>query len=200
MRGPQRVGNFTRAMSIARKLHHTYEDYLELERRSDVRHEYLDGEIYAMAGGTKEHAYLAGRVIALLSAALPSGCRVGSSDLKISVEASGLYTYPDAAIVCGPDRTDLRDPHAVTNPVVLVEVTSNGTEDYDRGAKLSHYQKISSLLCVVIVSHRQRRITVVSRSDADWSVRDFEAGAVAALGGPVPKLSVDDVYSVVPGL
>jgi Uma2 family endonuclease len=187
-------------VSIARKLHHTYEDYLELERRSDVRHEYLAGEIYAMAGRTRQHAYLAGQVIALLARKLPPGCRVGTSDLKICIETSGLYTYPDAAVVCGPDRPDVRDPHAVTNPVLVVEVTSNGTEDYDRGAKLAHYQQVPSLECVVIVSHQQRKITVVARSASGWQTADFLAGGVATLTGPVAALSVDEIYSVVPGL
>lgn len=187
-------------MSIARKLHHSYDDYLELERRSDVRHEYLGGEIYAMAGGTRDHAYLAGRVIALLSGALPPGCRVGSSDLKVCIEATGLYTYPDAAVVCGPDQVDARDPHAVTNPVVLVEITSNGTEDYDRGAKLTHYQQINALQTVVIVSHRKPVLTVVTRTASGWQTVEYGKGATATLSGPVKSLAVDEVYSVVPTL
>jgi Uma2 family endonuclease len=182
-------------MSIARKVHYTYDEYLGIEQRSDVRHEYLGGEIYAMAGGTPQHAYLAGQLIALLSRGLPAGCRVASSDLKISIEASGLYTYPDAVVVCGADRPDVRDPNAVTNPVLIAEVTSTSTEDYDRGAKLAHYQQIEALQSVLIVSHRRRCLTVVSRSPDGWVSRDFEAGTTAELAGPVKRLAVDEVYA-----
>ena len=184
-------------MSIARKLHYTYEEYLEIERRSDVRHEYLQGEIYAMAGGTPEHAFLAGQVIALLARALPPGCRVASSDLKVSVESSGLYTYPDASVVCGPFARDSRDPNALTNPALLVEVTSSSTEDYDRGAKLAAYQTIPALRVVIFVSHRASRLTLVSRTAEGWQTSEFERGATLTLADPAIELEVDAVYAVV---
>lgn len=180
-------------MSIARKLHYTYEQYLEIERRSDVRHEYLGGEIYAMAGGTPEHALLMAQVSALLSRAIPSGCRVASSDLKIAVETTGLYTYPDASVICGPLARDVRDPHAVTNPRWLVEVTSDSTEDYDRGAKLAQYQAIASLEAVIFVSHRARRLTVISRAASGWETLHYERGATAVISQSL-RLPVDAVY------
>lgn len=186
-------------MSIARKLHYTYDEYLEIERRSDVRHEYLDGEIYAMAGGTPEHAVLAGQLTALLARALPPGCRVASSDLKVSVAVTGLYTYPDVSVICGAFVRDLRDPNAVTNPVLVVEVTSNSTEDYDRGAKLDQYQSIVTLQTVLIVSHRARRLTLVSRSADGWKTQEFAEGTTARSVDPALGLQVDEVYSVVPG-
>jgi Uma2 family endonuclease len=181
----------------ARKLHYTYEQYLEIERRSDVRHEYLNGEIYALAGGTPEHAFLAAQVIHLLGRALPPACRMATSDLKISVEGSGLYTYPDAAIICGQAKFDVRDRQAVVNPTVLVEVTSESTEDYDRGAKLLHYQSISSLQCLIIVSHRQPLVTVFRRATDEWKSANYGPGTVAELDGPVQRLEVESVYSVI---
>ena len=96
--------------SPVRRVHHSYAEYLALEEESPIRHEYLDGEIYAMAGGTPDHAALAAAVIQRLGAALPTGCRMFTSDLRIRIAETGLSTYPDATIVCGktlraPDRS-----------------------------------------------------------------------------------------------
>src|SRR5205814_10176304 len=87
--------------SHVRHVHYTYAEYLSLEEESSIRHEYLDGEIYAMAGGSPDHAALAAVVIRLLGSEIPPGCRVFTSDLRVRIPATGLSTYPDAAIVCG---------------------------------------------------------------------------------------------------
>lgn len=187
-------------MSTARRLHHTYEQYLEVERLSSVRHEFLDGEIYAMAGGTPEHGILAARVSALLSARVPPGCHVASSDVKILIEASGLATYPDVSVTCGPLARAARDAHAVTNPVLLVEVTSASTEDYDRGDKLSHYRQLPSLQAVLVVAHASKCITVVQREADRWRVRDVRAGEQVVLATPSLSFDVDDVYAALSGL
>jgi Uma2 family endonuclease len=125
--------------------------------------EYLDGEIYALAGGTPTHAELCASVVQLLANAMRGACRVHTSDLKVRVEHTGLSTFPDVSVVCGDRELSAIDRHAVTNPTVLVEVTSRSTEEYDRGAKLNHYQRLPSLRAVLIVSHRQRRVTFVER-------------------------------------
>src|SRR5438093_6264582 len=108
--------------TTARRLHYTYAEYLALEEESPIRHEYLDGEIYAMAGGTPDHAALAAAMIGLLRAFIPLPCRVFTSDLRIRT-STGLSTYPDAAVVCGKTLRAADDPIAVTNPCLLVEVT-----------------------------------------------------------------------------
>ena len=187
-------------MSSARRLHHTYEQYLEVERLSSVRHEFLDGEIYAMAGGTPEHGILAARVTSLLTARVPAGCHVASSDVKIFIEATGLATYPDVSVVCGQLARAARDSMAVTNPVLIVEVTSASTEDYDRGDKLSHYRQIPSLQAVLLVDHVSKRITVVGRDAGGWSTRDLRAGEQVVLAAPAITLDVDAVYSALEGL
>jgi Uma2 family endonuclease len=141
-----------------------------LEAESSTRHEFLSGEIFAMAGGTPEHAAMAAEVIGQFR--LQGGpCRVFTSDLGVRVMATGLATYPDACVVCGPTERDPDKKANVTTPRVLVEVTSDGTENYDRGEKLEHYKKISSLECVVIVAHREARVDVWSRppGSLDWS-------------------------------
>jgi hypothetical protein len=107
----------------------TYADYCVFEREAAVKHEYLRGEVFAMAGGTIEHGRLAGRIIYLLSRALEGRpCRVLPSDVRVRIEATDLDTYPDASVVCGPVQTTAADVHAIINPILLVEVLSDSTE------------------------------------------------------------------------
>jgi Uma2 family endonuclease len=142
-----------------RRVHHTYAEYLALEEEGSVRHEFLDGEIYAMARGSPDHAALVGAVIGILRGQLPPGCRAFTSDLRVRIAATGLSTYPDVAVVCGRTERAPDDPLAVTNPVLLVAVTSPSTEEYDRGEKLRHYKSLPSLREVLIVSHRTADLT-----------------------------------------
>lgn len=173
-----------------------YEDYLALERATDQRHEWLEGQVYAMAGGTLTHAELSAAVAAELRAlALPCGCRVYSPDGKVRVLATGLATYPDASVVCGPVVTAPDDPHAMTNPALLVEVLSDGTEAYDRGDKAAHYRHLASLKDYVLVSQHTRRVEVYSRAGDHWTLRVAEAGQSAPLTALDGALSVDRVYA-----
>jgi Uma2 family endonuclease len=98
-----------------RRVHYTYAEYLALEEGSPVRHEYLDGEIFAMAGGSPDHAALAAAVIGVVGGQLPPGWRVFTSNLRVRIAATGLSTYPDAAVVCGRTDRSPEDPIAVTN-------------------------------------------------------------------------------------
>ncbi|MCA9685277.1 MAG: Uma2 family endonuclease, partial [Myxococcales bacterium] len=116
-------------MSTVRRVHHSYGEYLDLLEHGNVRLEFCDGEIYAMAGGTPTHADLGAAAIRLLGNALLGRCRVSSSDLKVRIEATDLTTFPDATVVCGPRQTAAIDANAVINPSLLVEVTSDSTED-----------------------------------------------------------------------
>jgi Uma2 family endonuclease len=181
--------------TTVRRVHHTYAEYLALEDASPIRHEYLDGEIYAMAGGTPDHAALAARAIGLLTNRLPPDCRIFTSDLRVRIASSGLSTYPDAAIVCGRTLRAPDDPIAIVNPVLLIEVTSPSTEEYDRGEKLRHYQHLPSLREVLILSHREPRVTRVRRGDGDeWTTRDFVGGQAIDLLTPSGTLLVDELY------
>ncbi|MBI4264900.1 MAG: Uma2 family endonuclease [Acidobacteria bacterium] len=180
--------------TTARRLHYTYEQYVALEEESSIRHEYLDGEIYAMAGGSPDHAALAATIISLLRPQLPRGCRVFTSDLRVRIPATGLATYPDAAVICGRTQRAADDALAVANPVLLVEVTSDSTEEYDRGEKLRHYQRLPSVREVLIVSHREPWLTVHRCEDEGWVTTEARAGGTVALAGVTARLSVDDVY------
>jgi Uma2 family endonuclease len=178
------------------RVHYTRAEYVSFERSSNVKHEYLDGVIYAMAGGTPEHAAIAANVIASLIAGLRARpFRVYTSDLRIRVAETGLETYPDVTIVPVPAEVDPTDRHVVTNPIVLVEVTSPSTEEYDRGEKLEHYQRIPSLREVVFVAHRERMVEVIRREDEErWSRHVGRPGDVVRLASVGSDLSVDDVY------
>lgn len=188
-------------MFSARRLHHTYEDYLRLEQESAVKHEYCDGEIFAMAGGTPEHGLLSAEVISLIRAQLREGCRVMTSDVRVRIEASDLSTYPDATVVCGPLQRSAKDEHAVVNPVLLVEVTSASTEDYYRGEKLSHYKQLPSLRTVLLVSHKARRVTVVQRSGDTWGPpTEFRSSETVACAEPALSIAVDRLYAVLEGI
>ena len=114
--------------------------------------------------------------------------------MKVRVEATDLSTFPDVSVVCGEAKSPAIDANAITNPTLLVEVTSRSTEDYDRGDRLSQYKQIPSLHAVVFVSHRAQRLTVVERTATGWDERDYRSGEVMKLGSPDIEIAVDDVY------
>jgi Uma2 family endonuclease len=176
---------------------YTYQDYVSLEEESSTRHEFLAGEIVAMAGGTPEHAAMAAEVIGQLREQIRGGdCRVFTSDLGVRVKATGLATYPDASVVCGRTERDPDKKTNVTNPRVIVEVTSDSTEDYDHGEKLTHYKQIPSLEAIVIVSHREARVDVWSRpADSPlWSRTSAATGGSAAVPALGCLLDVDAIW------
>jgi Uma2 family endonuclease len=185
-------------VTTARRLHHTYEQYLEVLEISGVKLEYCEGEIYAMAGGTPAHAELAASITRLLGNSLLGRCRLASSDLKVRIEATDLSTFPDVTVICGERELASVDRNAVTNPAVLVEVTSNSSEDYDRGEKLNHYKQCPSLQAVLIVSHRRPQVTVIARSDQNWEQREYRPGQQINLEKPALSFSVDELYVGIP--
>ena len=176
--------------------HYTFADYLALEEVSNVKHEFLDGEIYAMAGGTPTHAELAMTVGVLLHPQLRGRpCRIFSSDLRVRVRATGLATYPDVTVVCGELDLDPENRDTVTNPRVVAEVLSDSTEKYDRGVKLEHYRQIPALGAVVLVWQREQRIEVWERQpDQTWTARASGTGETAKIAAIDCTLAIDDVY------
>jgi Uma2 family endonuclease len=183
-------------VTVPVRLHrYSFRDYLAVEEDSGVKHEFLDGEIYAMAGGTMLHAALSASVLASLHAQLAGPCRVYGSDLRIRVAATGLASYPDVTVVCGPAEADPENKDTVTNPTLVVEVLSPSTIDYDLGEKFEHYRQISSLRTVVYVWQDQRRIEVRTRDDdGAWRSEISEAGGRAATAAPAAVLDVDALF------
>lgn len=175
-----------------------FREYLAVEAMSpQVKHEFLDGHVFAMAGTTVAHSGIAMNVVALLGHQLRERpCRVFNGDLRVRVLATGLATYPDASVVCGQARTDDEDREGTTlvNPCLLVEVLSPSTESYDRGDKLQHYKQIHSLEAVLLVAHDEQRLELWRRASDRWTLelaRATERLLVPSLG---VVLEVADVY------
>lgn len=158
---------------------HSFPDYLELEAISRVKHEYLDGQAWAMAGGSPRHAAIAANVAVIVAAALRDRpCQVYTSDLRIRVKATGLATYPDLSVVCGKLETDPEDRggNTATNPTLLVEVLSPSTEDYDRGEKLAHYKQVPSVREILLIAHEEHRLELWRKTDTSWTLEVACAG------------------------
>jgi Uma2 family endonuclease len=184
--------------AVAHRMHYTLSEYLAFEASSNVKHEYLDGQIYAMAGGTPTHAALAAGIVGQLYAQLRgTPCRPHSSDLRVRVTATGLLTYPDVTVVCGARELDREDAMAITNPAVIVEVLSRSTEEYDRGDKFTHYKQIASLRGYVLVSQGERSVEIWTRGAHDtWTVRTAADGETAELTSIAAQLNVRELYDM----
>lgn len=181
----------------AHRIDYTINDYLQLEASSSTKHEFLAGQIYGMAGGTPEHAALKSAITGLLFQELRGKpCRLYDADLRVAVQATGLYTYPDVTAVCGAPERDATDSNAITNPTLIVEVTSPSTKAYDRGDKFEHYKTIPSLGEYVLVAHDARTIEVFRRSqNGDWSFDSFGEKELARLESIGVSLSVSALYA-----
>ena len=177
-------------------VHHTFRDYLSHEEASNTKHEYLDGQIYALAGGIPEHSALIASVTTHLSNQVRGGhCRVHMSDLRIRVVETGLATYPDVAVVCGVWERDPEDSRTILNPTVIVEVSSPSTEAYDRGEKLEHYKRIPSLRACLLVAHDRREIELWTRDGSEaWKRSLVVSGQVAEIAAASARLDVDAIY------
>jgi Uma2 family endonuclease len=179
---------------VVQPIHHRFdfEDYLRVEEDSGIKHEFLAGRVWAMAGGSPDHARIAANITALLHAQLAGRpCTVYNSDLRIGVKATELVTYPDVSIVCGSLERDPidRTGHTITNPKVLVEVLSPSTAEYDRGEKTRHYKLIDSLDAIVLIAHDRRHAEVWQRHGAEWRLTESDEQIVIET-----ILSLSDVY------
>jgi Uma2 family endonuclease len=135
---------------------YTIDDYLSLQRGIEVKLEYFNGEIYLMAGGSAGHNRISRNVLKLLDAALAgSSCEAFGSDMRVSTP-SGLYTYPDASMVCGPKVNDSSE--TITNTIVIVEVLSDSTRNYDRGEKFELYRSIPALRHYLLIEQSFRHV------------------------------------------
>jgi Uma2 family endonuclease len=155
-------------MTVPATSHVTPEEYLALERGSELRHEYVDGQMVAMTGGSRNHALIVTNLGGELRQQLKGrACEVYTSDLRVQVSATGLYTYPDVVVVCGEPRFE--DPHLDTllNPTVIIEVLSPTTEPYDRGRKFEQYRTLESLREYLLVSQDHPLVEQFLRQEAD---------------------------------
>ena len=187
-------------MAVPAKRQLSYVEYLALEREHDVRHEYLTGAAWAMAGGSVRHARVKMRLTLQLGGALAGGpCEPFDSDLKVRVLDTGFATYPDLTVVCGGEARHPEDPHAITNPTLLAEVLSPSTEAWDRGEKFAQYRRITSLRHYLLVRTEDTHIEHYRRdADGSWRLSDHRAGDTLTLDDLGVSLSVTDLYRGLP--
>lgn len=167
-----------------------------MERTSEVRHEFYDGEMFAMVGASRDHNLIVTNLIGSLHPQLRdrSG-EVYANDMRVQVEPTGLYTYPDLIVVCGEPRFGDERGDVLLNPTVIFEILSESTEAYDRGKKFGHYRTLGSLTDYLLVSQHEPRIEHFSRQEGGWLMEEAQG-----LDGVLPlpslgcKLPLADVY------
>ncbi|MDQ3264785.1 MAG: Uma2 family endonuclease [Myxococcota bacterium] len=181
-----------------RAYHHRYTlaDYLSIESASNTKHEFFQGEVFAMGGGPPEHAALSAAIMVSLGAQLQGKpCRVYTSDLRVRVQSTSLLTYPDVTVVCGKPQLDPEDRLAVVNPTVLVEVLSDSSEAYDRTEKFESYRQLPSLREYVLVSHREPLLEVHHQGeDGAWTSSQIRAPERIRLSSLDCELDVAAIY------
>jgi Uma2 family endonuclease len=154
----------------------TEEEYLAIDRAAEVRSEFLDGEMFAMSGGSMRHAQLQGNIYGELYNALRGGdCQAFTSDFRVRVSPGRMYAYPDVTVVCGKPRLADERQDILLNPSVIFEVLSPSTEYYDRGVKFQHYRTIETLKDYILVNQDEIRIEQYTRGEANtWTLRDYQ--------------------------
>lgn len=162
-------------ITAAQPPHLTPDDYLQLEARSPVKHEYINGEIVAMAGASDAHVTIALNAAALLRSHLRgTGCRVYISDMKVRLDACNCFYYPDVFVTCDP--RDQETSIYKRFPCLIVEVLSDSTEAFDRGDKFIHYQTLNSLQEYVLINTRQQRVETFRRNSSGlWVLQSYTA-------------------------
>lgn len=183
----------------------TPEEYLAAERAAhrdtSGKHEYFQGEVYAMSGASRQHNLLVSNLIRGLGNRLSDTCNVYPSDMRVHVASNGLYTYPDVVVACG-DEEFLPDAYLDTllNPVVLVEVSSRSTAQYDQEGKFLLYRNIPSLRHYLLVDSQRVRVLCITRLEADtWNFREYsQLTEQVELSALQLELPVSEIYRKVP--
>ncbi len=187
-------------MSAAPKPLLSPHEYLARERLADLRSEFYRGEMFAMAGGSPRHSLIKTNLLCALCNALKGRpCTAYDSDLRIRVSTTGLYTYPDASVICGELQFDDEHRDTVLNPTLLVEVLSESTEAYDRGKKFDHYRQLASLREYLLVSQDSPKLERFARNpDGTWTLTIVsgldQSLDLSAIG---VRLSLAEVYDKV---
>ncbi len=182
------------------KQYSTEQEYIQFERASIGKHEYFDGQIYAMTGASRIHNLIAGNTLAMLHSQLRrKPCEIFPSDMRVKVTRTGLYTYPDLVIICGkPEFTDdILD--TIINPLVLIEILSPSTERYDRGMKSQSYRTIETLQDYILIAQDQYHVEHYSRQNSGQWLLQEAIGRESALTirSIECTLALGDVYEKV---
>ena len=152
------------------------EDYLAGEESSPVKHEYVAGEVFAMAGASDAHVTVSGNLFALLRNQVRGGpCRVYIADMKVRVESADAFYYPDLFVTCDP--SDGRESYFKRNPRIVIEVLSESTAAFDRGAKFAHYRQLASLREYVLIEPERLSVDIFRRNaEGNWVLHPIGKG------------------------
>ncbi len=186
--------------SAALKTRYTPAQYLAMERDAEFKHEYYDGFITAMAGGSREHNRIARNLARQFDNQFEDReCEAFTSDTRLCVSSTGLYTYPDVMAVCGERRFEnIEGVESLLNPTIIVEVLSPTTEGYDRGVKFALYRQLPSLKEYVLVSQDQVLVERYTRQGQDWVLSEFRTlGDTLQLASIDSAISLRDIYAKV---
>ncbi|MCP3957857.1 MAG: Uma2 family endonuclease [bacterium] len=181
----------------------TFEEYLAHDRESEVRYEYLDGQIFAMSGASRKHNLVNSNIQAALHPQVRGhGCEIYVCDMRVRIPAADLGTYPDIVVVCGEPEFEGEKEDVLTNPTLLVEVLSPSTEDYDHGKKFAHYRTLPSLASYLMFAQDEVHVELFERQAANrWAFSELRS-LEDVLDLPVieSRLALADVYAAVPGI
>jgi Uma2 family endonuclease len=172
----------------------TPEEYFAWEEKQLNKHEYINGEVYAMSGGSKNHSLISVRFITLFSNHLESSdCETGNSDLRVNIVESNDYTYPDVSVTC--DERDKNTTQYITYPCLIVEVLSGSTEAYDRGGKFRMYRNNPVLQDYLLVSSTKIEMDLYHKNDmGDWVIINYKEGDIVGLKSIDLSFPVEQVY------
>ena len=187
-------------MSSQPKPYLTPEQYLACERAAPYKSAYFRGEMFAMAGASPAHVLIVSNIVAALHGQLRRRpCAVYSTDLRVKITASGLYTYPDVVVVCGTLQFDDEHQDTLINPTLIVEVLSESTQDYDRGGKFTQYRKIPSFAEYVLVAQDECHIEhFVKQANGRWILSETtQATDTITLSSIECTLLLSDIYEKV---
>lgn len=186
-------------MPTAEKRRLTAAEYLAIESTSEIRHEFLDGEMFAMSGGSLWHNLIKDNFARAVANRLSGGtCRVVTSDQRLKVDATGLYTYPDVLVFCGPPVMEDGVHHTLTNASLVAEVLSNSTEKYDRGLKFSHYRRLDTLQEYLLIAQDRFSVEVFQRQDAGSSSAGSHAWLLSAAAEREAEVRLSSLGITVP--
>ena len=161
-------------MASQPKTRYTPEEYLALERSGEAKHEYYNGEIFAMSGASKWHVLIVTNLVGELHSQLKqSPCTVYSTDLRVQVAPTGLYTYPDVIVLCDEPRFSDEQQDTLLNPALIIEVLSESTKDYDRGGKFELYRTIDSFVEYLLIAQDRPHLEHhVRQPDGSWILHE----------------------------
>jgi Uma2 family endonuclease len=174
----------------------TVEEYLHYEELSDIRHEYIQGQVYAMSGGSREHDLISGNIYMALRIHLDGGrCQVFSANMKVKINRLDLFYYPDVSVTCNPQD---QEKYFLESPCLIVEVLSPSTERIDRQEKLINYRELKSLQEYVLVSQTEKKVEVYRRGDrSEWNLETFDQDDIVELQSVGLQLPLSEIYKQV---